>query len=361
MATWASALRLGRKETVDNGSGEEEEEEEAGIVEIERGSAKRKSNDEKGGAEDHPYDFHVCGPRNLSPPTWKDFFISSWKDPNYKRAAIACLIQGVYLLELDRQRHVSAPPAAAATADLAPRWWRPFNYRLTQALIDARDGSIYAAVLEWDRAAAAAALLLCRPAAAPRVVLALRGTLLSAATLRRDLLDDLRFLACESLRTSARFAAAANAAATAAATHGGTAVCVAGHSLGAAFALQISKSLARDGVHVDCHVFNPPAISLAAAWRRLRDGSAAEPAAVPTWEPHVYVNHGDYISGAAGGKGGAAMGKLFVAAPKMPQRFLEAHALQQWWSNDVELQHVPFASTVEEPKNENKRMKLFNF
>lgn len=31
-----------------------------------------------GGGEDHPYDFLVCGPRNVSFPNWRDLFRSSW-------------------------------------------------------------------------------------------------------------------------------------------------------------------------------------------------------------------------------------------------------------------------------------------
>ncbi|KAL5162133.1 hypothetical protein HKD37_07G019295 [Glycine soja] len=32
---------------------------------------------------------------------------------------------------------------------LAPSWWIPFKYKLTQILIDERDGSIFAAIFEW--------------------------------------------------------------------------------------------------------------------------------------------------------------------------------------------------------------------
>ena len=34
--------------------------------------------EERKTGEEHPYDFRVCGPRNLSSPTWKDIFSSSW-------------------------------------------------------------------------------------------------------------------------------------------------------------------------------------------------------------------------------------------------------------------------------------------
>ncbi|WOL01181.1 hypothetical protein Cni_G09895 [Canna indica] len=47
------------------------------------------------------------------------------KDPNYKRMAIACFIQAVYLLELDRQEKRTAENG------LAPKWWQTFKYKLT--------------------------------------------------------------------------------------------------------------------------------------------------------------------------------------------------------------------------------------
>ncbi|CAA6665280.1 unnamed protein product [Spirodela intermedia] len=394
MARWSSALRGGGKESGGGANGRGGEEiaaiaYSAAVAAVEKGGGEERrppvsgENRPAAGGEEHPYDFRVCGPRNLSPPNWRDIFNSSWKDPKYKRMAIACFIQGVYLMELDRQEKKKRAAAVAAEAvaeevgggsagELAPRWWRPFKYKLAETLVDERDGSIYGAVLEWDRAAA----------------------LSDGATIRRDLEDDLRFLAWESLRGSARFGGALHAVAAAAERHGGAAVCVAGHSLGAALALQ-------------CHLFNPPSISMAAsfksfgekaaaAWKRLRggddgdgDGAAAAAAAGEgdaaaaakkeknRWAPHLYVNNSDYIccyyyadrpsvageeqeeeeeekdesggggvggvGGAAGGRkeGAAAAAKLFVAAKKGPQKFLEAHGLQQWWSDDMELQLVP--------------------
>ncbi|WOL10837.1 GDSL esterase/lipase [Canna indica] len=40
-------------------------------------------------------------------------------------------------------------------------------------------------------------------------------------------------------------------------------VCVGGHSLGVGFALQVRKALAKQGIFVECHIFNPPSVSLA--------------------------------------------------------------------------------------------------
>ncbi|CAO1948389.1 unnamed protein product [Urochloa humidicola] len=339
----------------------------------------------------NPFEFQVYGPRHLSSPSWWDLLRSSWKDPNYRRMVIACFIQGVYLLELDRQENRDA------RTGLAPQWWRHFSYRLAEPLVDERDGSIYGAVLEWDGHGRALALLagyapqLLRPAGAPAAVVALRGTLLSGATLRRDVTDDLRFLAWDSLKGSVRFAGALAALRGAARRHGGPrAVCVGGHSLGAGFALQVGKALAKEGVFVECHVFNPPSVSLATSlrgfadtagemWGRVRawlpayaGGGEAAKAAAPAleragstarWMPHLYINTNDYIccyytdaaagtatvtarggggrtvAGDAGG-GGSGRAELarMVLVSKGPTKFLDAHGLQQWWADDVELQ-----------------------
>lgn len=344
----------------------------------------KQNGDETGGelgkmADHHPYAFHVSGPRNLSSPNWRELLNSSWKDGNYKRTVIACFIQAVYLLELDRQEN-----RAEETA-LAPKWWTPFKYKLSKTLIDERDGSIYGAILEWDRSAALADFILIRPSGAPRAVLALRGTLLKSPTIRRDIEDDLRFLAWESLKGSVRFNGALEALKSIANSYGSSNISVAGHSLGAGFALQVGKALAKQGVFVETHLFNPPSVSLAMslknigekagfAWKRLRsmlpasgtesaqtscdEGANTCSVGLKKWVPHLYVNNSDYIccyytDPAAGVEGegnhaykenvgpavvnGQAAAKLFVLS-KGKQKFLEAHGLEQWWGDDLELQ-----------------------
>ncbi|KAJ9147142.1 hypothetical protein P3X46_029334 [Hevea brasiliensis] len=352
---------------------------------------------ENQGAEDamaeeeaHPYAFHVSGPRNIASPNWRDLINSSWKNENYKRTVIACFIQAVYLLELDRQENRTEENA------LAPMWWTRFKYKLTQTLIDERDGSIFGAVLEWDRFAAFADMILVRPSGAPKAVLALRGKLLKSPTIRRDIEDDLRFLAWESLKGSVRFKLALEALKSVAESYGSCNVCIAGHSLGAGFAFQVGKALAKEGIYVEAHLFNPPSISIAmslrnigekagSAWKKIKSmlPSNGESQAtddmedkasmvglrnwVPNfidktsvglkkWVPHLYVNDSDYICcyytnpdgpedknankenlGRANIINGQVAAKLFVMS-KGKQKFLEAHGLEQWWSDDVQLQ-----------------------
>ncbi|KAG4961969.1 hypothetical protein JHK86_038837 [Glycine max] len=300
--------------------------------------------------ESHPYAFHVSGPRKFTSLNWRDLFISSWKDVNYKRTVIACFIQAVYLLELDRQEKRTQGNA------LAPNWWIPFKYKLKQTLIDERDGSIFGAILEWDRSAALADLIPIRPSGAPRAVLALRGTLLKSPTMRRDIEDDLRFVAWESLKGSVRFKAALEVLKLICGKYGSNNVCIAGHSLGAGFALQVGKELAKEGTYVEAHLFNPPSVSLAMSlktigekaefvWNRLKSmlpyigeaqisngGLKDASLGVAKWVPYLYVNKGDYIccyyNDGAGTSTKVNVGttngqaKLFVVS-KEKQKFLE--------------------------------------
>ncbi|KAK6777150.1 hypothetical protein RDI58_023867 [Solanum bulbocastanum] len=341
----------------------------------------KMENFEKGVVESHPYAFHVSGPRNVASPNWRDLINSSWKDANYKRTVMACFVQAVYLLEIDRQENRTEENS------LAPKWLIPFKYKLVETLNDERDGSIFGAILEWDRSAALSDFVLIRPSGAPRAVVALRGTLLKSQTMRRDIEDDLRFLAWESLKGSVRFNAALNALKSIAAKYGSNNVCIVGHSLGAGFALQVGKALAKEGIHVEAHLFNPPSVSLAmslrnigekagVAWKRLKSMLPSNPGTqtsyegndtqsfrigLKPWVPHLYINNSDYIccsytdqeknglqdnhdegdkenAKPRNGQQVVAAAKLFLSSNKGKQKFLEAHGLEQWWSDNLELQ-----------------------
>ncbi|KAH9312023.1 hypothetical protein KI387_027058, partial [Taxus chinensis] len=335
------------------------------------------ANEIKDSAEKaHPDAFEVSGPRNLSKPTWRDIINSSWRDEKYKRMVMACFIQAVYLVELDRQEKREGERA------LAPKWWTPFKYKVAELLVDKRDGSVFGAAFEWDRSAALSDLLVIRPHKAPRAVVALRGTILRGPTMRRDIEDDLRILTREDLRGSCRFNITLQAVKAAAARHGSANVFMAGHSLGAGLVLQVGKALAEESICIEAHLFNPPSVSLAMGLRSIGEkmeviwkgaldmARAILPASkkkmdadderdqvssmvceeLRKWVPHLYVNDSDYIccyynnnEGNKENKGtlkeevkGAAS-KLYVMS-KGPRKFLEAHSLQQWWSPESELQ-----------------------
>ncbi|XP_009631152.1 GDSL esterase/lipase At4g10955-like [Nicotiana tomentosiformis] len=346
-------------------------------------SFRKKSMERNHSFHHHPKAFHVLGPQHISSPGWRELISSSWKDESYKRITMACFVQAVYLLELDRQENRSRETA------LAPQWLTPFKYKLVEVLVDERDGSIFAAVLEWDQAAALADFIPVRPTGAPKVVLAIRGTLLRNPTIRRDIEDDLRYLAWESLKGSFRFDRVLADIKSIINIQGSKNVSITGHSLGAGFALEVYKALAADGTYIEAHLFNPPSVSLAMSlrilggkagfvWKRFKSmlpsnsqnlGKGADEAAAEVTEsritselkqmlpmPHLYVNTGDYIcyyyNYPDGGqnsifhsnkekeaklRNGQTGVKLFVVS-KGKQRFLEAHRLQQWWSDDLEFQ-----------------------
>ncbi|KAL0320478.1 UNVERIFIED_CONTAM: hypothetical protein Sradi_5309300 [Sesamum radiatum] len=262
---------------------------------------------------------------------------------------------------------------------LAPKWWTRFKYKLAEALIDERDGSIFGAIFEWDRSAALADFLPVRPSGAPKAVLAFRGTLLKSPTIRRDIQDDLRFLAWESLTGSVRFSLGLKALRSICDKYGSNNICIAGHSLGAGFALQVGGALANDGIIVEAYLFNPPSVSLYSTlknmgdkagdiWKRFRSKlpSTAEKSPADCNEglrlttpgskqcvPHLYVNNDDYIycytvaNGAEEFKAEKEKAKStntpcvapkHNVLPKGKQKILEAHGLEQWWSDDLELQ-----------------------
>ncbi|KAE8730489.1 golgi transport complex family protein [Hibiscus syriacus] len=236
---------------------------------------------------------------------------------------IACFIQAIYLLELDRQESIPKETA------LAPNWWMTFKYKLARTLIDERNGSIFGAVLEWDQSAALVDFVLVRPSGAPKAVLALRGTLLKRPTIRRDVEDDLRFIAW----------------------YGSNNVCVAGHSLGVGFTLQVGKALAKEGIYVDAHLFNPPFISLAMSLRNIGEKAGFAWKQLKSMLPSSSVPQAKIISVSTTLIQKelrkkmrkfvlwiCTLAKLFVMSKPWKQKFIEAHGLEQWWSDELDLQ-----------------------
>lgn len=220
---------------------------------------------------------------------------------------MASLIEAVYLLELERQERRDA-------AEVAQQWWKPFSYRLAHELVDERDGSVFGAIFERDAHHLFDGRDDADRRAAPSAVIAFRGTLLRAPTIRRDVEDELRLLARNSLRGSARLAGAMRALRDTIDRFGSENVCLCGHSLGAGFARQIGRMLmasSRPQQHqqqqqqqqgtasLEFHLFNAPYLSLPMGVRRvvrtadclvktLRTGAAA----VGKWHGKALKNVG---------------------------------------------------------------------
>lgn len=281
---------------------------------------------------------------------------------------MACMAQGAYLLELDRQENRRDERDC-----IAPTWWLPFHYKRDRTLTttdNEGDGCVVGAILEWDpHAAWKANWILHKPSGAPKAILVLRGTLLKWATALGDVKDDFWLVAWENqLKGSKKFKVAFDALKSIAVRYGSNNVCIAGHSLGGGIALLIAEELAaKEGMHVEAHLFNPPSISLPKCLKNLSEmvieslkkfraifsfGStsstivqqppAADDSDVDKCVLHFYINTNDYVCrNLAGGSGGSHSNSLvrrvFVSSDQS-QGFLEAHMLKQWWVHVSKLQ-----------------------
>ncbi|MCL7026939.1 hypothetical protein MKW94_012254 [Papaver nudicaule] len=288
----------------------------------------------------NPYAYHVCGPKKLSTPGVTEIFSSSWKDGDHKRKVLACLVQAVYLLELDRQGNRTPETA------LAPKWLEPSNYKLSQTLIDERDGSIFGAVLEW------AGYAVLRPSGAPKAILALRGTI-----------NDIRLFVSENLEGSVRFTETMKALKLSVDRFCDCNVCIAGHSLGAAFAIQVGKALAKKKVFIETHLFNLPSVSLGEkvgnVWNSFKsmfgENKTDEKvwATIMKWGLHFYVNKKDFLCSRADtevidnvSSRNSPAAKLFVNS-KVEQTSSDAHGIQQWWEDDLMLKALPNSKLID--------------
>uniref|UniRef100_A0A0E0C743 Fungal lipase-type domain-containing protein n=1 Tax=Oryza meridionalis TaxID=40149 RepID=A0A0E0C743_9ORYZ len=313
---------------------------------------------------------------------------------------MASLVQGVYVMERDRQGNRHGSDARA------PAWWRFFHFEVREVLVDADDSSIFGAVYAFqppwhllDPAAAAAA--------APHYVVAFRGTITKKASASRDLTLDLQLVGNGLDRTSRFHGAMRTVHAVVAAASAGHQhhhrVWLAGHSLGSAISTLAAKSMARAGVALPTFLFNAPFPSApverigdrrvrqgvriassfvtAAAATLLHHGSGGGGydafAALARWVPNVFVNPGDPISAEYVGYfdhrkkmediGAGAVGRvatrnsvkdlllgigtaggceplhLFPSAVLTVNRgtspdFKAAHGIHQWWRPDLALE-----------------------
>lgn len=312
----------------------------------------------------------------------------SWDKAIDRRIIYACLINGVYMLEADRQKKGAVPSPT-------PSWWRSFHYKLEELhkLMGkeqhAEEPHINLAVYTWDRSSR-----LLRPSKAPKVVVALRGTDLG---IRSDLTHDWRVWQ-HLLHQTPRFHEVLRVVTSVVARYGVTKVCLCGHSLGAALVLIVARTFACSGSQIETHCFNPPfaTLSFPDLWhdnvrkglQLLRSAAAAglsylfknpeqrkkdqeEFLALAAWHPHLYINahdpvccgYVDYFEGHAE-LAKSAVGALLspLSAPysaggllrtnaeprhlipsanlyvcEQGKTFMECHGLVQWWKPDLKV------------------------
>ncbi|KAL9240535.1 hypothetical protein vseg_014742 [Gypsophila vaccaria] len=187
--------------------------------------------------------FNVCGPFHLN--------VIDWRVPDQRRSIAASLVQGVYVLERDRQQKRMGHNA------LAPMWWDFFNFQCIQILVDQVDYSTFGAIYEYKPHNPNLHYHIPPQHLPPKYVIAFRGTLIKSDTGRRDLHLDM-ILALNGLTRSSRYQISIQAVQGLLAKVGPQNVWLAGHSLGAAIALQIGKTIARGGCYIETYLFNPP-------------------------------------------------------------------------------------------------------
>ncbi|KAL5726985.1 hypothetical protein ACHQM5_000225 [Ranunculus cassubicifolius] len=190
--------------------------------------------------------FDLSGPLHLT--------IVDWESSHHRRSVAASLVQGVYVLERDRQKNRVGPAA------LASPWWEFFHFQLLRQLIDSTDSSIFGAVYEFKPQPSGST--------APRYVIAFRGTIPKGDSVSEDLRLDLHFLRNGLHRTS-RFETAMQAVRNVVAAYGHSNVWVAGHSLGAAVGMLAGKTMGQAGIFLESFFFNPPFFS--APIERIKD------------------------------------------------------------------------------------------
>ncbi|XP_058772986.1 GDSL esterase/lipase At4g10955-like [Vicia villosa] len=330
--------------------------------------------------------FHLSGPLHLTYVNW---------DYAYHRKSIAAsLVQGVYVLEKDRQERRKGPES------LAFPWWTFFHFQLVQTLVDDVDNSIFGAIYEFKLPPA-----MCHDALhrSPRYVIAFRGTITKADTVSRDVELDLKFLK-NGLHRCSRSEIAVKAVSNTVASVGGNGsdIWLAGHSLGSGMALLAGKAMAKKGIFIESFLFNPPFASapierikskktkhrlriassvitagLAIAMHSDKKSSSCDSfAALSAWIPCLFVNPSDYIcseyvgyfehrrkmeeigagsieklatQNSLGSLMMSAFGKDSEPLHLIPsailtvnfsptQSFKEAHGIHQWWKPDLHLE-----------------------
>jgi hypothetical protein len=320
------------------------------------------------------------------------FVILCRKNAHHRRSVAASLVQGVRILDRDRQVKRQGSQA------LAPPWWEFFHFQLIRQLVDDVDSSIFGAIYEF------------KPPEShyhnsvdesPRYVIAFRGTITKPGSVSRDLELDVCIIR-NGLHETSRFETAIQAVRNVVATVGKSNVWLAGHSLGAAMALLAGKTMAKTGIFLQAFLFNSPFISapieriknkrvkhglriassvitagLALATKKSYQNSrSVDPfATLSAWVPFLFVNPGDHFcseyigyfehrkkmddigigaierlatQNSLGGLLMSATGRESEPLHLIPsanvivnltpcQDFREAHGIHQWWRPDLHI------------------------
>ncbi|XP_074284472.1 GDSL esterase/lipase At4g10955-like [Silene latifolia] len=193
--------------------------------------------------------FDVTGPFHL--------LHVDWTEPNHKSSIAASLIRGVYILEQDRQQKRVDQSA------LAPRWWEFFGFELKETFKDNAgdaDSSIFGAIFMYQPHTLNEDGDIQSQSRPPKYVIAFRGVIMEPDTRCQDLLISTKLLLNE-LTQDPRYQTSLERVQEKIEQVGAENVWLAGHSLGAAIALQIGKTMAKQGLPIDSYLYNPPDLS----------------------------------------------------------------------------------------------------
>nr|GEY13710.1 GDSL esterase/lipase At4g10955-like [Tanacetum cinerariifolium] len=235
-----------------------------------------------------------------------------WRNTFHRRSLAASLVQGVYVLERDRQR------GSVGAEAHAPPWWERFNFQLNHVLVDDSDLSFFGAIYELKYAHPFFYQSEPRP---PRYVIAFRGTIKESLTQSHDMKLNLKCL-FDKLEQSPRFRTAFEAVSNTVSNVGATSVWLAGHSLGASIALLAGRNMAKSRFQLETYLFNPPFFSvpiekiiqnetikhgiriagslmtagIATVMKKHRGDKEEDPFVVLSeWTPYMFVNPSDPI------------------------------------------------------------------
>ncbi|KAL9670165.1 hypothetical protein QQ045_007716 [Rhodiola kirilowii] len=326
-------------------------------------------------------DFSLSGPHHITCVDWTDVY--------HRRSVAASLVQGVYILERDRQTNRQGPQA------LASPWWDFFNFELFQLLVDTEDNSIFGAIYKFKFPE--------NGNGSPNYVIAFRGTIAKGDSVTRDLKLNLQIIQ-HALHQTPAVQIAMRAVQEIIALEKDDAIWLAGHSLGAAMAMLVGKNMAKSNTFLESYLFNPPFFSapieriqspnvkhgirfasslltagLAVALRNKQQmGQSSEDpfTGLAAWVPFLFVHPDDHICSeyigyfehrckmeefgvgaierlatqhSLGGLVLSAMGRETESLHLIPsahlnvnlcryEYFVEAHGIHQWWSKDLQLQ-----------------------
>lgn len=235
-----------------------------------------------------------------------------WRNTFHRRSLAASLVQGVYILERDRQRGSTGHDV------LAPPWWDRFHFQLNHVLIDDSDLSYFGAIFELKYAHPFFYQSTPYP---PKYVIAFRGTITRSMTRSDDMKLNMKCI-LDKLEESSRFRKAFEAVWNTVMAVGPTNVWLAGHSLGASIAMLAGRNMAKSRYQLETYLFNPPFISvpiekviknetlkhgiriagslmtagIATAMNRRREDPGEDPFVVlSAWTPYMFVNPSDPI------------------------------------------------------------------